>query len=142
VRAGAFRRHREGSEGITAAAGLLVVLRAMAAMQAAWRVQVYARLPGLAMDRWFTDLIDRYFISEPTPNSLRAIMLLAAFLQAASAAAGFVMLWHAIGCGLSQHHGHSILCTLGVVIAIASFEIATITWKRARTAREGSSASG
>ena len=94
------------------------------------------------MDHSLTDLIDRYFISKPTHASLRAIMLLASLLQAASIAAGFITLWHAIDCGLAQRHGSSIVCTLGVGIAIASFEIATITWKRARTAREGSSASG
>ena len=88
------------------------------------------------MDRWFTDLIDRYFFSEPTADSLRVIMLLAAFVQAASVAAGFVMLWHAIDCGLAKRHGSSIVCTLGVVIAIGSFEIAAGTWKRAQSARE------
>jgi hypothetical protein len=88
------------------------------------------------MDRWVTDFIDRYFVSEPTADSLRAIMLLAALMQAASATAGLVLAWHAIGCGLAQHHGHSMVCTFGVFIAIASFDIAAKTWKRAQTARE------
>jgi hypothetical protein len=104
----------------------------MAAMQAAWRVQVYGRPRVCAMDdRWVTSLIDRYFLCAPTADSLRAIMLLAATVQAVSFVAGLVALWHAIECGLSQHHGHSIVCTVGVVIAIASFEIAAETRKRA-----------
>jgi len=85
-----------------------------------------------AMERWVTDFIDRYFVSEPTADSLRAIMLLAAVVQAVSVAAGFVLLWGAIDCGLSQHHGHAIVCTVGVVIGIVSFDIATNTRKRAQ----------
>jgi hypothetical protein len=86
------------------------------------------------MDRWVTDFVDRYFVSEPTADSLRAIMLLAAVMQVASVAAGFVLAWHAIDCGLSQHHGHAILCTVGVFIAVASFDIAAKTRSRAQTA--------
>jgi hypothetical protein len=87
-----------------------------------------------AMDRWVTDFIDHYFVSEPTADSLRAITLLAVIVQAVSVVAGFVLLWRAIDCGLSQRHGHSIVCTVGVVIAIASFDIAAKTWKRAQIA--------
>jgi hypothetical protein len=31
-----------------------------------------------SLRRWVTDFIDRYFVSDPTADSLRAIMLLAA----------------------------------------------------------------
>ena len=41
------------------------------------------------MDRWLTDLIDRYFVSEPTTDSVRAIILLAELVQAASVADRF-----------------------------------------------------
>ena len=93
-------------------------------------------VPSLrALDRWVSDFIDRYFVSEPTADSLRAIMLLAALVQAASATAGLVLVWHAIGCGLSQHHGHSMVCTFGVFIAIASFDIAAKTRSRVQSAR-------
>ena len=88
------------------------------------------------MERWVTDFIDRYFVSEPTVDSLRGVMLLAAFAQGAIAVGGFVLAWHAIDCGLWQHHGHAIVCTVGLAIAIYSFDIATITWRRAQTARE------
>jgi hypothetical protein len=85
-----------------------------------------------------TDFIDRYFVSDPMADSLPVVMLVAAFAQGAFAVGGFVLAWHAIECGLTQHHGHAIICTVGVVIAIYSFDIAAQTWKRAQTARQGS----
>jgi hypothetical protein len=44
--------------------------------------------------------------------------------DAAVCVIGLEMAWQAIECGFLRHHGHSMLCAIGVLINCITFEIA------------------
>ena len=71
---------------------------------------------------------------DKTVATLRSTMWLAALVQAGTVVLGAVMAWHAIDCAEMHHHGHSCLCTVGVMINYSSFWLAAETRKRARDA--------
>jgi len=75
-----------------------------------------------------------YDIRGNTAATLRSTMWLAALVQAGTLLAGLVMAWSAIECAGLRHHGHSALCTVGVMINYYSFWVAADTRKSARDA--------
>jgi len=71
---------------------------------------------------------------DKTAETLRSTIWLAALVQAGTLVLGAVMAWHAIDCGMMRHHGHSCLCTVGVMINYSSFWLAAQTRQCARDA--------
>jgi len=65
---------------------------------------------------------------------LRDTLWRTSFLQAIVVVAGLGMAWQAAECALLGHHGHAILCGIGVAINVLSYEIATRTRAAAKEA--------
>ena len=71
-----------------------------------------------------------YEACDKATTILRSTLWLAALVQAGTVVVGLVMAWHAIDCALMHHHGNSLLCTIGVMVNILSFQLVAAARER------------